>query len=610
MSGFFAAALARKLARSQNVSSKDVRGTSDGSGQRFKCNPSNSVCRRLFMDEDGQDPVCSSGSVAETSLQGSNEQTDTSRKRSVGQIVQQDNVEVVTVEPDVGECGELDGIDAGGVCSNFVRGTFDGRRKLVHSLFKPPEDGRFSFYRRLRTLSERGGRSPIGAVYAASHDDHIHVIHGCNFADERCRCSGIKRCFGEAYKSVTSPSDKWDDGRRSRMWEHLGKGPGRRRWHIRQDSHNQSGHLDGVYILSAEDERRPEEEVPCEDEFYQCGFPSLSEGGVGSAGSDGAAGPAKKKRRGASWFATIQYALEIGQLQWISSPDAILNLDVLTKEPDHNYNIICSRDKLLKGIASGQQALYSKIRPMRMESIISLIDSNATFGYNRIATREDSLLGLKHFFQQFDDGYHATVKLFHDWFNQDLGKKNTICLIGPPSCGKTWVANAFMKLGLFGGSIGAWNKNDNKFAFNNCVTARIVMHDECKQPMNDIGYIEKLKEIYAGSEGCVDRKFTNDARASGCPVIATCNSHPVSNKEHRAAFEERITYIHCNQVPEMKEFCEFPCNPLAIWDLVSHVLSNEIHFEDEVNMHAQPYSLFINQLKEDVLHDLEQNTIN
>lgn len=263
-------------------------------------------------------------------------------------------------------------------------------------------------------------------------------------------------------------------------------------------------------------------------------------------------------------------AVALAKRRWISSPDAILNCKEMT-ESEHNFNIVMSRRKLTDSISSALLSFYDQLKFMDMDEIVSHIDPNANFGYTRMATLDDSFNGLKFFFEQFDNEFSNMIMMFKRWFNHELGKKNTICLIGPPSCGKTWVANAFGKLGLFMGTIGAWNRNDNRFAFNNCVNARIVVHDECKQPLVDIGYLEKLKEIYAGAEGSVDRKFANDARASGCPVIATCNVFPVQSVEQRAAFAERINYVYCNPVPEMKELCSFPCNPLALVSLIKMV---------------------------------------
>lgn len=439
---------------------------------------------------------------------------------------------------------------------------FDSRRKLVHHLFRPPNDGKGKFYRRLRSLSSRKHNNSTGGVYAATHDDHIHVVHGCNFSDERCRCTVIKACFGRPYKSSTSPAEQWNDDRRGRMWQHLGEGPGKRRWHIRQDSFDKPGNIDGDIDLSACEERIPSEEVCSEDELFQCTLSASGERDFSPVNSDGPCEPARKKSK-PSWFVSTMEAVALAKRKWISSPDAILNCKEMT-ESIHNYNIVMSRRKLTDSISSAMMSFYDELKYMDMDQIASYIDKDANFGYTRMATFDDSFTALKMFFEQFDCDFISYVTMFKKWFNHDLGKKNTICLIGPPSCGKTWVATAFAKLGLFVGTIGAWNRNDNRFAFNNCVNVRIIVHDECKQPLVDIGYLEKLKEIYAGAEGSVDRKFANDARASGCPVIATCNVYPVSACDQREAFAERINYVYCQQIPDMKPLCEFPCNPLAI----------------------------------------------
>lgn len=480
--------------------------------------------------------------------------------------------------------GALD--DAGSRPTNSPK-LFGRGRQVVHQIFRLPNDGGNRFRERLCGLGTAPNRSVAG-VWAARHDNHIHVQHGCPWGGGRCKCSCIRTAFGDPKPGSMQSTEPvlYDDDNAIGMWEHLDEGPGFRKWLFVQNEVGQSFDFCGDFTFPAEQQpngrtkkgTRLEGKSPCFS--LQASRTTPCQDCDGEQGQDEANGgqqPVPKKQRKTTIFDTASAALELSNLEWTTSISTLLAHSILHKE-GHTFNIITKRAEVEKQLMAMLDVEFNKIRFMSIDDIRDVIGGNPSFGLGKIQTREKSLLALKTWFMGQCDGclFKTSMMILHfrDWFDGLLGKKNTILLIGPPSCAKTWVSQGFQRLGRWCGGILPWNKNGSTFIWQETVNARVISHDECRQPICDVGYLETLKQVYAGTQVNVDKKFASASLSSGAPVIATCNFDPVQNSDERSAFDERWTVFNINVIPELKELCSLPCNPMAIFDLIDFALEH------------------------------------
>ena len=195
------------------------------------------------------------------------------------------------------------------------------------------------------------------------------------------------------------------------------------------------------------------------------------------------------------------------------------------------------------------------------------VGDGVNFNGTKFMERADSLLALDMFFDQFPNKLEI-ITMFCDWFDRKLKKKNTICLIGPPSCGKTWIAQLFCNIAGFHGSILSYVQKC-QFLFSDIVDSRIVFHDECKHPLGDQSFIELLKQVWGGStDVTINVKHKNPRKVKVPPVIATCNQFPLNNMADATAFDHRVNWIY--PTAEMdKDLFTAACHPLAFFDFLA-----------------------------------------
>lgn len=447
----------------------------------------------------------------------------------------------------------------------------------VHQIFRLPSISGNEFRERLRKLGTASNRGVRG-IWAARHNNHVHVQHGCPFTTGRCKCTVITGTFGNAKPKcclTTEPvlcTTELNVG----MWEHLDEGPGYRKWLFLQNDRGEPFDFCGDHSIPTgqqpngrtEKGTRMEKFSPCFD--VSTDRTAFGKRHAGEEAEDGSDEPVPKKQK-PSVYDTAAAANILATMEWTTSIPTILGHRLMHKE-GHTYNCIAQKKRVADMLKAMLDVEYEKMQHMKMDDIREVIGDNPSFGLNKIQTREKSLEGLLLWYLKQNQGCpqktSEMILMFQNWFDKELGKKNTIMLVGPPSSAKTWIANAWAGLGRWRGSILPWNRNGSQFMWQETVKARVIVHDECRQPMTDVGYLETLKQIYAGNQAQVDKKFETATLSSGAPVIGTCNNYPISNPVEEAAFWARWNLINVQSIHELKDIAALPCNPLALFDLV------------------------------------------
>lgn len=445
--------------------------------------------------------------------------------------------------------------------TSFDPSRFDTRTRVIHSLHRCHQETNYG--ERLSNIlfnRPKDDRRSFGGIWAARHNNHIHVVHGCNYASKQCRCLKISDIFGKAFKS--KHSNGYAPGDKAELWDHLDSGYGHRQWIVMQNACGNTPIYGGSdFILDQWGEG--------EQDTHCAGFDDTGPVSGTKRMGDVEGGPEPKKSK-TDQVEKPKYIFAIETeifKQWTKNINKLRTPEILEKYGKQLIFFEKSLDQQFKSLVSITEA---KVQNMLLIDIWNTLwDKNPTFGLHSMQSRDQSFEALKIWYtQQSDNKPKELVNWFHQWFDRLTGKKNTILLQGPPNCAKTWVANAWCALGLFVGKIKNHTKNST-FTFGDLGNCRIIFHNECKQPLNnDGGYLEKLKEIYEGQPAAVDVKYKTYAETPYAPVIATCNSYPVENSNEVPAFEERWRKINCRVIPELKDYCHSPCNPMAVFDLV------------------------------------------
>ena len=267
------------------------------------------------------------------------------------------------------------------------------------------------------------------------------------------------------------------------------------------------------------------------------------------------------------------YLRELASRYWISDFSRLLALADVMLNVSLQQVLMFNMVKISSYMQNAFTLDYNFVRNSSFSDIRLKMDKNVVAFGEGYMSRNDSYFLLKGLFLHQRNGNHAKaaelVMMFRKWFDRELGKKNTIILVGEPSCGKTLIAKAFMRLACFWGKITEWSKG-NQFIFSGCTTGRIILHDECIQPIEDMAYLETLKKIYAGECTPINVKYASGQLSCGAPVIGTCNVYPIRNhdKDLRDAMNERITFLDWFGKDFLKGRVYGEVNPRALFDIV------------------------------------------
>lgn len=146
-------------------------------------------------------------------------------------------------------------------------------------------------------------------------------------------------------------------------------------------------------------------------------------------------------------------------------------------------------------------------------------------------------------------------------------KRNTICIISPPSSGKTFIVDSLKTAMLNTGHIQNSSKQSpNRFAFQDAHRCRLAIWNEavlCSQDM-----CQTAKMILEGAPTTIDRKFEKGTTMERTPIIITANNVPWrAFLEEDKAFKQRCFFYDRWQTQPWLIHLKYKLNPL-LWYFV------------------------------------------
>jgi hypothetical protein len=286
---------------------------------------------------------------------------------------------------------------------------------------------------------------------------------------------------------------------------------------------------------------------------------------------------------------TAMQIFELGKKNWVANVDSIFTLPSVCEQYMHDIivNEVPIRRYVQSAVEMWSRQCANKAY-FNWDSIYHMLsENNASFGVDDFMSRHDSFEILKWWIRNNFVDHVERVLMLKPWFDKKLGKRNTLLMVGPPSCGKTLFADAILRLGLFRGSILNYAKG-NGFCFMDTVNCRIIMHDECEWPLQAPEYTETLKKIWGGQVDAVNVKFKTKQMSSGAPVIACANQSPVKDPKLMPAVMKRVWPWNFQSTADMDVLHQIddvpavygPYHPMAIFDLYNYYNNDEYLFDE------------------------------
>lgn len=148
-------------------------------------------------------------------------------------------------------------------------------------------------------------------------------------------------------------------------------------------------------------------------------------------------------------------------------------------------------------------------------------------------------------------------------------KKNTLAIIGPPSCGKTFFCNTFLTLLWNVGQIQNPSKNGSTFTYQDAYGSRAALWNECI--IEGRVHVENSKSILEGMPTSINVKHESQMILQRTPIIITANHHPWAHcPENKVALLDRMFCFNWTRQPWLAQCALYPC-PLGIKLLMDNV---------------------------------------
>lgn len=172
---------------------------------------------------------------------------------------------------------------------------------------------------------------------------------------------------------------------------------------------------------------------------------------------------------------------------------------------------------------------------------------------------EESVKNCKAFLEwQFGDPKPFLTNLV-DVLDFRIPKRNTIDVLSPPSCGKTWFFDMVCDFFLNVGHLKNFNKYQS-FPFQDCKDRRLIIWNE---PNTAPEHLDTLKTLFGGDRCAAAMKFEGDYVINRTPLICTGNSRVFPSSD---AMNVRRFLYEFRPWPALKEIGEkklfppaFPC---------------------------------------------------
>jgi Parvovirus non-structural protein NS1 len=436
-------------------------------------------------------------------------------------------------------------------------------------------------YRVARSLSDLSRLSYKGRLLLISvHDQHVHVVHTCSFSNQSCRCRwfqnveiqlgvrrGIRRRRVRAYAINLSVSD----------WQNIFRyftTQGRSAF-----STSIGGQVETIQASNATLEISGLEECGSEgslvngeedtyDELRRAGYEDHEEPTGFRRGNKTVTLKCRSKETRTQIKVVdlckshCVYPLEAitYTLEWLRDDDLQFLSD---KSPLVQAAILNWKKQLSLWSITDFKELYDK--PTCNPRFRALTNKDTYF-----LNKEDTLQVVEDLLtHQFNDDVEAKENFIDILYNvlESTGPKlNTVILIGPQSCGKSyfvdWIIQYFLNAAFL-------NIVDPKYVFKyqDLLNRRIVHWNE---PNYHPDQIDFLKTVLGGEQGKISVKFCDEMPIFRMPFLITTNN-PISVM-HDPVFADRLRYYVWRPAPFLLEIKKYP-NPLYVWDFfVNHGL--------------------------------------
>jgi len=162
------------------------------------------------------------------------------------------------------------------------------------------------------------------------------------------------------------------------------------------------------------------------------------------------------------------------------------------------------------------------------------------------------------------NGAGATfVQNLFDVLDKRIPKKNTIDVLSPPSCGKTWFFDMICDFYINVGHMKNFTKY-SQFPLQDCRERRVLLWNE---PNCHPEAIDTLKTIFGGDRCAVNIKCKDDEVVNRTPLIVTGNSRIFPNSD---AMNDRRFKYDWMYWPELKEIGVKKLAPLCWKNVLNH----------------------------------------
>lgn len=165
---------------------------------------------------------------------------------------------------------------------------------------------------------------------------------------------------------------------------------------------------------------------------------------------------------------------------------------------------------------------------------------------------------LRNQYETVDEVRKFVQRLFDICERKDP-KKNTMSIVGPPNCGKSWFFDLVCAFYVNVGHIPNFTRGDH-FPLNDCVGRRIIYWNE---PNIMPSAYDTLKMLWGGDPCPANVKYQGHSLINRTPVIMTGNRNVIP---HRPEFDTRVYRENWKQSPMLKGVKGYP-SPKTLYHL-------------------------------------------
>lgn len=214
---------------------------------------------------------------------------------------------------------------------------------------------------------------------------------------------------------------------------------------------------------------------------------------------------------------------------------------------------------------------FEEILDKRMENPASFLSiSKSYYSPMRSAQLICKLVRMQHDTREDAQDFLRQVV---DIMNKKPSKVNTICIVGPPSAGKTFFTNTLMELMWNTGRIrNGGGKGGDNFPFADAWNKRVADWTECA--LVDKTFIDTSKQVWEGNPCSINVKYKSNCTLDRTPIVVTANNAPWAMcRGEEKAFRDRCLYSFWKPQPWLQHVGHYPC-PLA-WHYILDRLDDE-----------------------------------